>query len=116
MTATKTGWLSNAQTATSTINAGAEPSRTKIFVSSAGRIHGTVTDSAGAPVANATVTLAGGQLRQSKTLETNSNGIYDSNWIAVGNYAVTVTATGHVTQNLQASVNTGLTTTLNVSF
>jgi carboxypeptidase family protein/calcineurin-like phosphoesterase family protein len=116
ITATKTGWLSNAQTATSTINAGAEPSPAKIFVSTAGRIHGTVTDSAGAPVASATVTLAGGQLRQNKTLETNSKGIYDSNWIAVGNYAVTVTATGHVTHNLQASVNTGLTTTLNVSF
>jgi Carboxypeptidase regulatory-like domain len=94
ITATKTGWLSNAQTATSTINAGAEPSPTKIFVSTAGRIHGTVTDSAAAPVANATVTLIGGQLRQDKTLQTDSSGTYDSNWIAVGNYAVTVAATG----------------------
>jgi len=115
ITATKTGWLSNAQTATSTINAVAEPSPTKIFISTAGRIHGAVTDSAGAPVANASVSLTGGQLRQNKTVLTDSNGVYDSNWIGVGSYSVTVMVTGHLTQNLQANVNTGLTTMVNIS-
>src|SRR6185437_73213 len=109
ITATKAGWLSNAQTATATIDVVAEPSPTKIFVATAGRIHGTVTDSAGAPLSNASVVLMGGQLRQNKTVLTDSNGVYDSNWIGVGSYSVTVTATGHTAQSLQATVNTGLT-------
>lgn len=115
ITATKTGWLSNAQAATSTTDAVAEPSPTKIFVATAGRIHGTVTDSAGAPVVNANVSLTGGQLRQSKTVATDSNGVYDSNWVGVGSYSVTVTATAHTAQNLQTTVNTGLTTMLNIA-
>src|SRR5215467_1190846 len=40
ITAGKSGWMSNARTATSTLNTVAEPSPTKIFVSTAGRISG----------------------------------------------------------------------------
>jgi Calcineurin-like phosphoesterase/Carboxypeptidase regulatory-like domain len=113
ITATRSGWLSDARAATATLNAAAEPSPTKIFVSTAGRVSGTVTDSAGAPVVNASVTFTGGSLRLSKTVHTSSTGGYDSNWIAVGSYAVSISATGLSSQQLQTSVNTGVVTTLN---
>lgn len=113
VTAMKTGWLSNARTATATLNSTAEPSPTKIFVSTAGHISGRATDSAGAPVASASITFMGGTLRVSKTVHTSSTGAYDSNWIAVGSYSVTISASGFSSQQLQANVNTGATTTLN---
>lgn len=114
LTATKTGWLSNAQTGTATPDPAAEPSPAKIFVSTAGRIHGTITDSAGSPIANANVLLVGGQLRQNLSVQTNSSGVFDSNWISVGNYTFTVSASGHSSQSAQTTVNTGLTTTVNL--
>jgi Carboxypeptidase regulatory-like domain/Calcineurin-like phosphoesterase len=113
ISAGKSGWLSNAQTATATLNPAAEPSPTKIFVSTAGKIAGKVTDAAGAPLA-ATITLSGGKLRQSKTVHSGSDGSYDSGWISVGSYAVTVSAAGFSSQQLPASVNTGQTAVMNV--
>jgi len=113
ITAGKTGWLSDARTGTSTLNATAEPSPTKIFVSTAGRIGGKVLSSGGVPVIGATVTITGGKLRLSKTLITDGTGVYNSSWIAIGTYSVTVSATGFTGSNATATVNTGLTTTLN---
>lgn len=114
ITATKTGWLSDARTATATLNSSSEPSPTKIFASTAGRISGTVTDSVGAPVANASVTFTGGTLRLTNTVHTDGTGQYNSNWIAVGTYSVAISAPGFSGQKVQANVNTGLTTTMNV--
>jgi predicted MPP superfamily phosphohydrolase len=113
ITAAKTGWLSNARTATSTLNAMAEPSPSKIWMSTAGIVTGFVCDRAGIPIAGATVTLNGGEPHQVKTLTTGSNGSYSSNWIAVGTYAVTVSATNHTGTTASTTVNTGLTTSLN---
>jgi hypothetical protein len=113
ITAGKTGWLSNAQTGTSTLNATAEPSPTKIFVSTAGRISGHVLNSGGAPVIGATVTITGGKLRLSKSVTTDGTGSYNSNWIAIGPYTVTVSEPGFTTGSATATVNTGVTTTLN---
>jgi hypothetical protein len=113
ITAGKTGWLSNAQTGTSTLNATAEPSPTKIFVSTAGRISGHVLNSGGAPVIGATVTITGGKLRLSKSVTTDGTGSYNSNWIAIGPYTVTVSAPGFTPGSATATVNTGVTTTLN---
>lgn len=113
ISATRTGWLSDARMATATLNSTAEPSPTKIFVSTAGRISGTVTDSAGAPVANATVTFTGGKLRLTSTVHTGSSGAYYSNWISVGSYVISISANGFSSQQLQTTVNTGATTTLN---
>src|SRR5262249_3118641 len=112
ITAGKTGWLSNARTATSTLNATAEPSPTKIFISTAGRISGHVLNSGGAPVAGAVVTITGGKLRASKSVATDGSGLYNSNWIAVGSYSVTISATGYTGASATTSVNVGLTTTL----
>lgn len=113
ITATRTGWLSNARTATATLDPTAEPSPTKIFVATAGRISGIVTDSAGVPVPNATITVTGGTLRISKTFHSSSTGAYDSSWIAVGAYSAVISATGFSTYTVQTTVNTGSVTTLN---
>jgi hypothetical protein len=113
ITAGKTGWQSNARFATSTLNATAEPSPTKIFVSTAGRISGLVLNSGGAPVAGATLTFSGGKLRATKTVVTDGSGAYNSSWMAIGSYTVSVSATGYAATTSTATVSTGLTTTLN---
>lgn len=113
ITAGKSGWLSDARTGTSTLNAVAGPSPTKIFVSTAGRIGGHVLSTGGAPVIGATITLTGGKLRLSKTVISDGTGSYNSSWIALGTYTVTVSAPGFTPASGTATVNTGLTTTLN---
>jgi hypothetical protein len=113
ITAGKAGWLSDARTGTSTLNAVAEPSPTKIFISTAGQITGHVLNSGGAPVAGATLTFTGGKLRLSKTVTTDGSGAFNSSWISIGNYSVTAAAPGFASVSTSATVNTGLVTTLN---
>ena len=114
ITATKTGWLSDARSGTATINALVEPSPTKIFVSTAGRIAGTLANSSGVPLTNASITFTGGKLRLSTTVHSSSSGAYDSNWIAVGSYSVTVAGAGFSTQRVQANVTAGTVTPLEI--
>jgi len=115
ITASKPGWLSDARTGTSTIDAVEQPSPAKIFISTAGQISGHVLNSGGAPVAGATLTFTGGKLRLSKTVTADGAGAFNSSWISVGSYAVTVAAPGFASLGTTASVNTGLTTALNVT-
>ena len=115
ITAGKTGWLSDARTGTSTLNAVAEPSPTKIFISTAGQISGHVLNSVGAPIAGATLTFTGGKLRLTKTVTANGSGAFSSGWTSVGSYTVTVSAPGFTGISTTATVNTGLTTVLNVT-
>jgi hypothetical protein len=114
ITAGKSGWLSNARSGTSTLNAAAEPSPAKIFVSTAGRISGHVLNSGGVPV-SATVTFTGGKLRLTKTVITDGSGSFNSSWMAVGTYTVSVAAAGFTGASAAATVNTGLTTQLDFS-
>jgi predicted MPP superfamily phosphohydrolase len=115
LAAGKPGWLSDARTGTSTLDAVAEPSPTKIFISTAGQISGHVLNSGGAPVSGATLTFTGGKLRLSKTITADGAGAYSSNWISVGSYTITVSAPGFAGVNTAANVNSGLTTALNVT-
>jgi len=115
ITAGKPGWLSDARTGTSTLNAVAEPSPTKIFISTAGQVSGHVLNSGGAPVAGATLTFTGGRLRLSKTVTADAAGLYNSGWISVGAYTVSVAAPGFAGVSATATVNTGLVTPLNVT-
>src|SRR6478735_5518449 len=94
ITAGRPGWLSNARSGTSTLNAATEPSPTKIFISTAGQVSGHVLNSLGTPVGGATITLAGGKLRISKTVTADAAGLYNSGWISVGAYTVSVAAPG----------------------
>lgn len=111
----KSGWLSDARTGTSTLDAVAEPSPTKIFISTAGQISGHVLSSGGAPVSGATLTFIGGKLRLSKTVTADGAGAYTSSWISLGSYTVTVSAPGFARASTAANVNGGLTTALNVT-
>jgi large repetitive protein len=115
ITASKPGWLSDARTGTSTLNAVAEPSPTKIFISTAGQISGHVLNSGGAPVVGATLTFTGGKLRLGKTVTADGAGEFSSSWISVGSYRVTVAAPGFASVSTAATVNTGLTTALNIT-
>ena len=115
ITASKPGWLSDARTATSTLNAVAEPSPAKIFISTGGQLSGHVLNSLGTPVGGATVTLTGGKLRLSKTVTADAAGAYNSGWIAIGTYAVSVAAPGFAGGSASAAVNTGLITPLDVT-
>ena len=115
ITASKPGWLSDARTGTSTLDAVEQPSPTKIFISTAGQISGHVLNSGGAPVAGATLTFTGGKLRLSKTIAADGAGAFSSNWISVGSYTVTVAAPGFAGVSTTANVNSGLTTALNVT-
>jgi len=74
-----------------------------------------VLNSVGAPVAGATLTFTGGKLRLSKTVTADGAGAFTSSWISIGSYTVTVAAPGFAGVSTSASVNTGLTTTLNVT-
>jgi hypothetical protein len=111
----KSGWLSDARTGTSTLDAVAEPSPTKIFISTAGQISGHVLSSGGAPVSGAALTFTGGKLRLSKTVTADGAGAYTSSWISLGSYTITVSAPGFAGASTAANVNGGLTTALNVT-
>jgi hypothetical protein len=115
ITAGKSGWLSDARTGTSTLDAVAEPSPTKIFISSAGQIGGHVLNSGGAPVGGATVTFTGGKLRLTKNVTADGAGAFTSSWTSVGSYTVSIAAPGYATMSTTANVNSGLTTALNVT-
>jgi hypothetical protein len=110
ITAGKTGWLSDARSGTSTLNTVAEPSPTKIFVSTAGQITGHVLNSGGAPVVGATLTFTGGKLRLTKTVTADGAGSYSSSWISVGSYTVTVAAPGFAGASAAATVISGVAT------
>jgi hypothetical protein len=59
-----------------------------------GTINGTVTDSSGAAVANAKVTITNLGTGNTKTLTTNGTGFYIGSALPFGNYVVTATASG----------------------
>jgi len=75
-----------------------------------GGLTGTVTNaSSGAPVAGATVSVAG------KTATTASDGSYAISGIAGGAYTMTVSAAGYQTWSSTVTVTNGITTTVNVA-
>ncbi len=59
-----------------------------------GEIRGTVTDTSGAVVAGATVTISNIDTGETKDFTTNKDGIYDTVSTPAGNYNITVTAKG----------------------
>jgi len=66
----------------------------------------------GASVSGAILAFTDGNLRSAKTVVTDSSGAYNSNWIAVGSYTITVSASGYAGTSANATVSTGLTTSL----
>jgi large repetitive protein len=78
-----------------------------------GKVAGTVTNSSGVAISGAAVNISGGSIPTTVNTTTNSSGVYNSNWVPVGTYTVTVSATGFTTQSQSVNVTTGNTTTLN---
>ncbi|HEY6308038.1 MAG TPA: carboxypeptidase regulatory-like domain-containing protein [Candidatus Angelobacter sp.] len=110
VTATHTGYF--AVTHSAVLGSGATVTL-NFAMATGGKIAGTVTSSSGAAIAGATVSLTGGLINTTVNTATNSSGGYNSNWMPVGSYTVTVSANGHATQSKTATANTGATTTLN---
>jgi hypothetical protein len=109
---THTGWISESKSATATP---VDVSPAKIFVSTGGRVVGSVRNSAGTPVAGAALAFTGGSLRIGKTVKADGNGNYYSDWIPVGTYSMTTTASGYTSSKQSVNVGTGITQTLNVN-
>lgn len=78
-----------------------------------GIVAGKVTNSSGAVIAGAAVKISGGSIFTTVNTTTNSSGYYNSNWVPVGSYTVTVSASGHATQSKPVNIVSGSTATLN---
>jgi Carboxypeptidase regulatory-like domain len=80
-----------------------------------GALAGAVTDGTGAVVPNATVTLTNKETGATRTVESNSEGFYSAPSLPAGEYEVKVVAKGFSALLRTATVQTGSTTTVNVS-
>jgi hypothetical protein len=79
-----------------------------------GKITGVVTDSSGAAVPNATVTVKSTALMSPRSINTGADGSYLFDLLSPGTYEVTITATGFQTVNETGIVLTaGFTATVN---
>ena len=68
----------------------------------AGTISGNVTDPKGAVVAGAQVTITNENTAQKRTVTTNDGGFFTASLLPVGNYTVSITATGFKTSEFHA--------------
>ena len=75
-----------------------------------GSIQGTITDSTGAAVPNATITIKGTDTGLSKTITTDSAGFYSVGPLNPGNYSITISQTGFQTTTINTVVRTGTAT------
>lgn len=103
-----------AESTTVTVNSGATASAT-IQLPTGGIIAGTVTGMGGAAVGGATVTLTGGSVTNTVTVTANSSGAFNTGWVPVGTYNISVSAAGYDTQSATANASTGKTTTVSIS-
>ena len=79
-----------------------------------GGITGTVTDTSGAVISGATVTLVGDETKLSRTQTTSSNGSYSFVNLPIGNYTLTFTQQGFQSENIPAiAVQANRTATVN---
>lgn len=78
-----------------------------------GQISGTVTDSAGAVVPNATVTLTSQATNQTQTVTSSGDGLYRFVLLQPGNYTVKASASNFAEQSLDVEVQVGRTTDAN---
>lgn len=110
VTASRSGF----STRTFTANVTANNTATLNFpLATKGVLAGRVTNTSGAPIGGATVTVSGGVIANTTMVKTNSAGDYRTPWIVIGNYSVTVSATNFASRTNSAAVSTGVTTTLN---
>ncbi|MBV8208060.1 MAG: carboxypeptidase regulatory-like domain-containing protein [Acidobacteria bacterium] len=113
LTGSANGYL--ARTGTVTVSGGATATL-NLQLATAGIIKVTAVSSSGAADSGATVTIAGGVISTTVTGKTNSSGVYNSNWIPVGSYTVTISKTGHTTQSKTVSISAGQTAAIGFTF
>ncbi len=87
--------------------------RAQVSISS-GTIQGTITDSTGAVVANAAVTISEPATGTTKTFTTNGSGLYAAGSLAPGIYKVHVEAPGFSSTDETVTVQVGNTATTNI--
>ena len=80
-----------------------------------GALAGAVTDATGAVVPNAVVTLTNKETGATRTVESNSEGFYSAPSLPAGEYEMKVVAKGFSALLRTATVQTGSTTTVNLS-
>src|SRR4029077_14469109 len=80
-----------------------------------GDISGTVTDSSGAVVPNATVTVKNRGNDYTRTVTTNNMGVYRVTQLSPGRYSVTAITTGMTAQTYNAEVSVGQVQLVNVT-
>lgn len=85
----------------------------KVRIATGAKLAGRVTNSAGAPLAGAMVNLHGGMVPTNVTVQTDSNGNYDSGWVAIGTYQAVASAGGYALSAASVTLSTGATTTKN---
>jgi acid phosphatase len=111
VSATKSGFFVQNQQVT--VAAGAT-STANFALATGGKVAGKVTAaSTGAGISGASVQCVGGLQATNVTLKTSSTGTYASNYIPIGSYTCTASATGHASKSLSVTINTGATTTAN---
>lgn len=85
-----------------------------LWAQTAESISGTITDSAGMAIANATVSLQNATIGQSKQAQTDSSGRYQFTGLAAGDYELTVSASGFSAATQKVTLTAGSPQTLNV--
>jgi hypothetical protein len=80
-----------------------------------GQVAGTVTDSTGAVVSNAEVTLKSVDKGNSQSVKTNASGAYQFSLLPPGKYSVTIDVTGFQNVTRETDVNVGRISTVDIS-
>ena len=99
-----------------TIRATVQPATASILnlrIATGAKLAGRVTNTAGTPLAGATVNLHGGLAPTIVSVQTDSNGNYDSGWVAIGNYQAVASASGYALSAASVTLSTGAITTRN---
>jgi hypothetical protein len=78
-------------------------------------LSGTVTDSSGAVVPNANVSVKNSDTGQSASAQTNSAGLYNLPHLTPGDYNVTISADGFATKVAKTTLTGGVTLTMNAT-
>lgn len=105
-----TGWVPV------TLKATVQPAVASVLnlrIATGAKLTGRVTNNAGSPLAGASVNVHGGLVPTNVTVSTDSNGYYDSGWVAIGSYQATASASNYASSSASVTLTTGVVSTHN---